>query len=110
MLGTRLRIAPYERQYRRTLLDLSLSSHWTHRHLDWYTTGQWLDNERGLVFLAWQGEALAGYIGLSQPVAGCSWIRLLGISGGRMPGQIIGDLWRGAQAHCPRPVFARSPS
>ena len=101
MLGTRLRIAPYERQHRRALLDLSFSSHWTHKHLDWHTTGQWLDNERGLVFLAWHGAELAGYIGLSRPVAGCSWIRLLGISDGRMPGQTIGDLWRGAQARCP---------
>ena len=102
MLGTRLRIAPYERQHRRALLDLSFSSHWTHKHLDWHSTGQWLDNERGLVFLAWHGAELAGYIGLSRPIAGCSWIRLLGISDGRMPGQLIGDLWRGAQAQCPR--------
>lgn len=100
MLGMRLRIAPYERQHRRALLDLSFSSHWTHKHLDWHTTGQWLDNERGPVFLAWQGEALAGYIGLSRPIAGCSWIRLLGIGDGRMPGQIVADLWQGAQAQC----------
>ena len=102
MLGMRLRIAPYERQYRRALLDLSFSSHWTHKHLDWHTAGQWLDNERGPVFLAWQGNALAGYIGLSRPIAGCSWIRLLGIGDGRMPGQIVADLWRGAQAQCRR--------
>lgn len=102
MLGTRLRITPYERPHRRALLDLSFSSHWTHKHLDWHTTGQWLERERGLVFLAWHGAELAGYIGLSRPVHGCSWIRLLGISDGRMPGRIIADLWRGAQAHCPR--------
>lgn len=102
MIGTRLRIAPYERRHRQALLDLSFSSHWTHRHLDWHTTGQWLDNESGLVFLAWHGAELAGYIGLSRPVAGCSWIRLLGISDGRMPGQIVADMWRAVQAQCPR--------
>lgn len=102
MLGTRLRIAPYERQHRRALLDLSFSSHWTHKHLDWHSSGQWLDNERGPVFLAWRGADLAGYIGLSRPIAGCSWIRLLGISDGRMPGQTIRELWRGAQARCPQ--------
>ena len=100
MLGTRLHIAPYERRRRQALLDLSVSSHWTHKHLDWHSTSQWLDYERGLVFLAWQGAELVGYIGLSRPIAGCSWIRLLGISGGRMPGQVIGELWRGAQARC----------
>ncbi|MYD10468.1 MAG: GNAT family N-acetyltransferase [Chloroflexi bacterium] len=102
MLGTRLRITPYERQHRRALLDLSFTSHWTHKHLDWHTTGQWLDNERGPVFLAWQGDALTGYIGFSRPIAGCSWIRLLGIGDGRMPGQIVADLWQGAQAQCGR--------
>ena len=102
MLGTRLRIAPYERQHRQALLDLSFASHWTHKHLDWHTTSQWLDNERGLVILAWYGAELAGYIGLSRPVAGCSWIRLLGIRDGRMPGQVIADLWRAAQEQCPQ--------
>ena len=102
MIATRLRLAPYERQHRRALLDLSFSSHWTHKHLDWHSTGQWLDNERGPVFLAWRGAELAGYIGLSRPIAGCSWIRLLGISDGRMPGQTIRELWRGAQARCPQ--------
>ena len=66
----------------------AFASHWTHKHLDWHTTSQWLDNERGLVILAWYGAELAGYIGLSRPVAGCSWIRLLGIRDGRMPGQV----------------------
>lgn len=101
MLGTRLHIAPYQRQHRQALLDLSFSSHWTHKHLDWHSTGHWLDNERGLVVLAFQGAELAGYIGLSRPIAGCSWIRLLGIGSGRMPGRIIADLWRGAEARCP---------
>ena len=102
MFGTRLHIAPYERQDRRALLDLSFASHWTHKHLDWHSTGQWLDNERGPVFLAWRGTELAGYIGLSQPIAGCSWIRLLAIGAGRMPGQIISELWRQAEARCPQ--------
>lgn len=102
MLGTRLHIAPYERQHRQVLLDLSFSSHWTHKHLDWHSTGQWLDFERGPVFLAWHGAELIGYIGLSRPIAGCSWVRLLGIGDGRMPGRIIADLWRGAQARCPQ--------
>ena len=100
MLGTRLHIAPYERQHRQALLDLSFSSPWTHQHLDWHTSGQWLDNERGLVFLAWHGAELVGYIGLSRPIDGCSWIRLLGIGDGRMPGRAIRELWRGAEARC----------
>ena len=50
--------------------------------------------------LAWQGADLVGYIGISKPLVGCSWIRLLGIRNGRMPGRTIGDLWRAAEARC----------
>ena len=98
MLGTRLQITPYERQHRSALLDLTFYSQWTHKHLDWYSTGQWLDDERGYVFLAWHGGELVGYIGLSLPIKGCSWIRLLGIRDGRMPGQIVGELWERAES------------
>ena len=100
MLGTRLRITPYTRQHRRALLELAWSSPWTHRHLDWHETGQWLDGELGHVFLAWQRDDLIGYIGLSRPISGSSWIRLLGIRDGRMPGRVINELWERAQADC----------
>ncbi len=100
MLGTRLHVGPYERQHRSALLELSAFSPWAHRHLDWYTIGQWLDQERGYVYLAWQGTELVGYIGLSRPIEGWSWIRLFGIRDGRMPGLIVEELWERAEAHC----------
>lgn len=100
MLGTRLRISSYARQHRHALLDLSATSPWTHAHLDWFDTAQWLDMGLGLTLLAWQGEELAGYISLSPPNSGRSWIRMLGIRGGRMPGQIVDELWTGAEAAC----------
>ncbi|MDE2859650.1 MAG: GNAT family N-acetyltransferase [Chloroflexota bacterium] len=100
MLGTRLRIRPYNRRYRGDLLDLSWYSQWTHKHLDWYTISRWLDRDDALIFLAWEGEALVGYIGLSPENDGASWIRLLGLRDGFMPETIVRELWRCAEAKC----------
>ena len=100
MLGTRLKIIAYERRHRSALLNLAWYTQWAHTHLDWHKTGQWLDNELGRVWLAWHGDQLVGYIGLSQPTAGWSWIRLLGIRDGRMPGMIVRELYATAEARC----------
>ena len=100
MPGARLKITHYARQHRSALLDLASRSHWTHQHLDWHETSQWLDKALGQVTLAWHGGQLVGYIGISQPVAGWSWIRLLGIRDGRMPGMVARALWDAAEARC----------
>ncbi len=100
MRDRQLTIRPYMRQDRRALLDLNWRSPWTHEHLDWYELEQWLDTERGLALLAWQAEALLGYIGLSQPRAGWAWIRLLAIRDGRMPGAVVEALWQEAEKFC----------
>lgn len=100
MLGTRLRIEPYSRRHRGDLLDLARYSQWTHRHLDWYTIGRWLDRADALVFLAWDGGELVGYIGLSPENYGRSWIRLMGLRDGFMPATIVRALWQGAEAKC----------
>ncbi len=102
MLNTRLEVRPYARRHRSALLELSAFSQWTHKHLDWYSLGQWLDQERGQVFLAWRGAVLAGVIGLSLPIDDCSWIRLLCVGDARMPGLIVEELWERAEAYCRR--------
>ncbi|MDE2948489.1 MAG: GNAT family N-acetyltransferase [Chloroflexota bacterium] len=100
MLGARLKISACERQHRSALLELARRSLWTHKHLDWHSAEQWLNREMGHVALAWQGDQLLGYIGLSQPIDGWSWIRLLGIRDGRMPGRVVRELWEAAEARC----------
>ena len=102
MRGARLDVQPYSRERRRDLLELSAASPWTHEHLDWYSFDQWLDQSRGQLFLAWHGAMLVGYIGLSKPIEGCCWVRLLCLRDGRMPGRIVEVLWEGAEAHCRR--------
>jgi len=100
MLGTRLKISAYERRHRSALLDLAWYSQWAHRHLDWQETDQWLDGEMGDALLAWHGDQLVGYLGLSRPINGWSWIRLLGIRDGRMPGLVVRELCQAAEARC----------
>ena len=100
MLGTRLNITVYERQHRSALLDLACRSRWVHKHLDWHETSQWLDGGMGLVLLAWNNDKLEGYIGLSKPIAGWSWIRLLGIRDGTMPGMVVRELCEAAEFRC----------
>jgi len=94
-----IHITLYERQHRNELLNLSYYSHWTHKHLDWYKTGQWIDRDDGIIYLAWQGEILVGYIALSLPLHGASWVRLLGIRDNCVPRPIVKQLWTAAEAH-----------
>ncbi len=100
MLSARLKITAYERRHRSALLDLAWYSQWAHKHLDWHTTSQWLGDGLGNVMLAWHGDQLIGYIGISLPVKGWSWIRLLGIRDGRMPGFVVRELVEAAEARC----------
>ena len=102
MLNTRLRITAYERRHRRDLLNVIWSSPWTHKHLDWYETSNWIDRDDTYIALAWDDDQLVGYLGLSPPVEGHCWIRLLGISSGNMPGAIVRDLWHSAETNCRR--------
>ena len=100
MQATRLKITAYERRYRSALLEVASASRWTHKHLDWHETSRWLDYEMGPVLLAWKGGKLAGYIGLSPPCDGWSWICLFGIRDGRMPGLVARELCEASEALC----------
>ena len=82
------------------MLAVACGSQWTHKHLDWHATSRWLDNEMGQVLLAWHGEQLVGYIGISPASDGWSWICLLGIRDGRMPGLVVRELCQTAEAQC----------
>ena len=100
MPPSRLQIAPYARQHRRSLLGLMNRSRWTHSHLDWQGIPDWLADEDATVWLALQEDDLQGYIGLSRAVAGWRWLRLLGIGEGRRPGLILRELWARAESAC----------
>ncbi len=100
MLRLRLRATVYERAHRRALLDLLARSPWTQLHLDWFSPSEWIDAGYGRIFLAWQGGELAAAIGLSPPLGGWSWIRLLSLDARPLPGQALRELWAAAESDC----------
>lgn len=102
MMQATLHVTPYERQHRDALLNLSYYSQWTHKHLDWYKVGQWIDRDEGVTYLAWDDDKLVGYLALSLPLNGASWIRLLGIRDDYTPRPIIQQLWQNAESHALR--------
>ncbi len=95
-----IQVSAYAREHRRATLELVEASAWAHQHLDWHSLEAWLDSKRGRVLLAWHDGALAGCIGVSRPVERHSWIRLLTIGGGRLPGQVASALWLAAESLC----------
>lgn len=66
----------YDRSYRQTLLNLLYESYRTHSHLDWQRPIGWLDHDDHLIRLALQDDVLMGFIGMSTPLYGKSWLRL----------------------------------
>lgn len=100
MLGGSLRVKPYSRRDRSALLGLIWRSQWTHENLDWHAIERWLEREGAQVYLAWGEEQLLGYIGLSPPIAGCAWIRILGLRDGLQCPWLISELWQYTQAQC----------
>ena len=95
-----LTIAPFARADRACLLESLAQSRWTHTQLDWMSEADWLADDDSSVWLAWQDNALQGWLGMSPPVAGWRWIRMLGVRDGRMPGAVLRELWNQAESDC----------
>ena len=100
MLGTQLAVKDYQRRHRSALLHLAERSHWTHEHLDWTSLERWLNRGDGLLALAWNGDELAGCMGLSAAESGASWLRLLSLRDGLMASLVIDALWRALKRRC----------
>lgn len=88
-----LQVVAYERKYRDEILSLMFYSRYTHTHLDWYKAGNWLDLDQKIVLLAFDGDHLAGVIGISEPLNGATWMRMVIIAQGYDPMLIMGFLW-----------------
>lgn len=88
-----LSITPYQRRFRRPLMDLLEFHYRLHIHLDWTTVDEWLDDPATLLRLAWEGNKLMGVIGASPPIANTSWLRMVFIHDDGDPDTVIGALW-----------------
>lgn len=86
-------IIPYERRYREDVLSLLFYSRYVHTHFDWYKAGQWLDLETSIVELAFESDRLIGVIGVSEPLNGAAWLRIVAVAQDYDPAPVLGLLW-----------------
>ena len=76
---TAFSIARYQRRNRWAVRDLISRNYYSHTHLDWHDTDQWLDNEAAPVRLAWQQNRLVGMMAASVPLNQTCWVRLAAV-------------------------------
>jgi ribosomal-protein-alanine N-acetyltransferase len=72
-------ITHYQRRNRWAVRDLLSRNFYSHTHLDWQETDQWLDNEAAPIRLAWQHNRLTGVLATSVPLNNTCWIRLAAV-------------------------------
>lgn len=83
-------LTAYDRPYRSSFLNLMYESRHTHTHLDWHSPLQWLETGDHFTRLLWQDGELLGFVALSLPLNGTSWLRLSALS----PTTEIMPAWR----------------
>jgi ribosomal-protein-alanine N-acetyltransferase len=76
---TAISIARYQRRNRWAVRDLLSRNYYSHTHLDWHDTEQWLDNEAAPIRLAWQQNRLVGLMATSVPLNQTCWVRLAAV-------------------------------
>jgi [ribosomal protein S18]-alanine N-acetyltransferase len=96
-------VVDYERQHRQDVLSLLFYSRRTHTHLDWYKTAQWLELAGNVIKLAYDSNhQLLAVLGISAPLNGGSWIRLLAIAQGVDASLTLHALWSATEQHIPQ--------
>jgi len=88
-----LTVAPYARRYRHAVRDLMFRSYRVHSHLDWHESEEWLETDQYPIQLAFYGDRLVGFIAMSKPLGGTSWVRLAVLSDQADGTTVLGGLW-----------------
>lgn len=92
-----LQIAPYARRDRQAVRELLFRSPFTHTHLDWHDTDDWLDGGEGVVRLAWRDEYLVGLLAVSESLSSTAWVRLAAVQNHVDQAAVLGALWTNVQ-------------
>lgn len=95
MISSSIQVSDYQRKHREDVLSLLFYSSRTHSHLDWYKASQWLSMPDNFVQVAYDGNHLVGFLGVSSPLNHTSWIRLAGIAQNYDATEILRLLWNG---------------
>jgi GNAT superfamily N-acetyltransferase len=97
MSRTSIEVSDYQRKYREDMISLLFYSQRTHTHLDWYKAAQWLDMPDNLIQVAYAGNSLVGFLGLSQALNQTAWVRLAAVAFAYNPADILSLLWENLQ-------------
>ena len=90
---TAISVTRYQRRNRWTVRDLLSRNYYSHTHLDWHDTDQWLDQEAAPIRLAWQHNRLVGVMATSVPLNQTCWIRLAAILDHSEAQPLLTALW-----------------
>lgn len=86
-------VTRYQRRNRWAIRDLLARNYYSHSHLDWHDTDQWLDHEAAPIRLAWQHNRLVGVIAASVPLNQTCWVRLAAVADHSDAHPILTMLW-----------------
>jgi ribosomal-protein-alanine N-acetyltransferase len=86
----------FERRDLTPLRNLTFYNFHIHSHLDWQTVYEYLQSDPGNVWVAARRGRVVAVIGISQPVGGACWIRLMAVDDDEDPAEILDSLWKTA--------------
>ena len=87
----------YQRRDRRAVMALLNRSYRVQTHMDWFEPEEWLDTQPALTWTAWQGSRLVALLGMSEPLDGASWIRMLALETHIDGYAVLRELWQHVQ-------------
>ncbi|MBE2183073.1 MAG: GNAT family N-acetyltransferase [Anaerolineae bacterium] len=92
-----LTVTPYNKRSRHLVRELLSRNFYTHVHLDWHESDQWMDSEQAIIRLAWLNNNLVGLLALSEPLHDTCWVRLAAVLDHTDTHQVIYALWQNAE-------------
>ncbi|MEO0563322.1 MAG: GNAT family N-acetyltransferase [Chloroflexota bacterium] len=102
-----LTIRPFTRRDLSPLRDVAFYNFRVHTHLDWQTVHEYLQTIPPRTWVAQRGERIVGALGLSEPVNGACWIRVLAVVDGEAVESVLDELWAIAVGHLRREGVGR---
>ena len=87
-------VTRYQRRNRWAIRDLLARNYYSHSHLDWHDTDQWLDHEAAPIRLAWQHNRLVGALAASVPLNQTCWVRLAAVADHSDAQPVLDMLWK----------------
>jgi len=83
----------YERRDLTPMRDLAFYNFRAHTHLDWQTVYEYLQSDPERTWVVTRGEAVVAAMSLSEPISGCSWVRLLFLHDDEALMDVLPPLW-----------------